>query len=315
VRVAHLLFIIGAVAGTGCVDGFGGSNVQIDLSTATPSQAAAGQTPRADQLPTDVHFRLYAIDEEIQDSGATIERLFELQRFEIHTIVNLTSPCYIETGANVRFPGLHVTQYRKKIEELTGITDIMNPPPGKSESELVETATAVQRMMNISALGGDTGIEVVVSASTAAYKAPDADCNGSGLPPPTCIDDASNARRLAECQTFWRDNPEFYEGTDRVLTAPLNGTLYGFVVGMNPINLAPVGGAQFFVPFSLAGVEEYAVFYQTDGMDTPGTLLLSGRPTVITRGVSHVDMTSPASANITANMAVFSDLGDDEVHF
>jgi hypothetical protein len=316
VRIAYLLFITVVVAaGTGCVDGFRGSNVQIDLSAATPSQAAAGQTPRPEQLPTNVHFKLYAIDEEVQDSGATIERLFELQRFEITTLVNLTSPCFIDTSTNARFPGLHVTQYRKKIEEVTGITDVANPPPGKSESELVEAATAIQRMSNIGALGGDMGIKVVTSASTEAYPAVDADCTGSGLPPPSCIDDATNGRRLAQCQTFWGNNPDFYEGTDRVLTAPLNGELFGFVVGMNPINLAPVGGAQFFVPYSLDGVEEYAVFYQTDGMDTPGTLLLSGRPTVVTRGVDHVDMTSPTSPNITANMAVFADLGEDDVQF
>ena len=52
-----------------------------------------------------------------------------------------------------------------------------------------------------------------------------------------------------------------------------------------------------------------------DGMDTPGSQLLFGRPTMPTRGVRHVHLVSPLSPALTAEMAVFSDLGQDDVHF
>jgi hypothetical protein len=315
VRVAYLS-ILALSGAAGCVDGFRGSNVQLDLSPGTPGQAAAGQAPRPGQLPADIHYRLYAVKEEEQDDGAVIDRLFELQRFEIHTIIDLNSPCFIDIAASVPFPGLHVTQYQAKTEEITGITDLANPPPGATEAQKIQAATAVKRMANITALGGDAGIKVLTSVSTTAYPAPDADCNGSGLPPPSCIDEASNERRLRLCGEIWGSDRELFEGTDRVLTAPLNGTTHGFVVGQNPINLGPVGGSQFFVEQSLSDVDEYAIYYQTDGVeDEPGTLLLSGRPHSTTRGVQHVNMTSPSSPNITADMAVFVDLGEDDVQF
>ncbi|MBA3498835.1 MAG: hypothetical protein M4D80_26350 [Myxococcota bacterium] len=299
------------IALSGCVDGFRGSNVLMDMSFATPAQTPAGATPRPNQLPTNSHYRFYAIKEETNR-----ENTFELQRFEVHGIIDPTSPCYIDIGEHVPFPGLHVSQYRAKVEEVTGITDISNPPPNTTQEQRIDAATAIVRMQNIAALAGDMGIKVVTSASAGDYPPVDADCNGGGLPPRTCIDTASNARRLAACQAAWAADPLLYEGTDRVLTAPLNGTTFGFVVGLNPINLAPVGGAQFFVDEALGGTDEYAIYFQTDGVeDDLGTLILSGRPRSPTRGVRHVHMTSPSSPNITADLAVFEDLGEDDTHF
>ena len=294
----------------GCVDGFRGSNVQADLSFATPAQAPAGSMPKPTQLPTNTHYRLYAITE-----GEASESAFEVQRFEVRTIVDLTSPCFIDAAPNARFPGLHVTQYRAKIEEVTGITDIANPPSTASDQDRIDAATAIQRQSNVNALAGDSGIKVVVSASANEYPAVDTNCDGTGLPPRTCIDDVSNSRRLAQCKAAWKADPTLYEGTDRVLTAPLNGTTFGFVVGLNPINMAPVGGAQFFVDEALGGSDEYAIYIQTDGVeDSLGTLFLSGRPTSPTRGVRHVHMTSPTSP-LTAELAVFEDLGEDDTQF
>jgi hypothetical protein len=281
----------------GCVEGFGGSNVQIDMAFPTP-------------VSTNTHYRLFSIKEEPDR-----ENTFEVQRFEVHKIIDLTSPCYIDVGEHVQFPGLHVSQFRAKTEEVTGITDIMNPPASSTEEQRIDAATAVVRMQNIASLSGDMGIKVVTSASAGGYPPVDADCDGGGLPPPSCIDNASNARRLARCQAAWDADPLLFEGTDRVLTAPLNGTTFGFVVGLNPINLAPVGGAQFFVDEALGGSDEYAIYVQTDGVeDNLGTLFLAGRPTSPTRGVRHVHMTSPTSP-LTAELAVFEDLGEDDTQF
>lgn len=302
--------ILAVITLAGCVEGFRGSNVQIDLSPGTPVQTSAGQTPGAGELPANGHFRIYAIDH-VDERDV----LFETQRFEIHKIVDLTSPCFIDLGPNVRFPGIHVSEFGRAVAADTGITDIANPPPGATEEQKIDAATAQQRMINVAALGGNNGIKVVSSASKALYPPVDADCDGSGLPPPMCTDPDDNARRLEICQAAWAADRDLFEGTDRVLTAPLNGTTFGMVVGFNPISPAPIGGAQFFVDEALDRIDAYAIYTQTDGVDAPGTQLLFGRPTMPTRGVMYVHLVSPSDPALTAEMAVFADLGQDDVHF
>jgi hypothetical protein len=319
--------VLALVVLAGCVDEFSGSNVQFDFSPSMPSQAPAGAMPKATELPTNIHFTLYAFQED-----PMVGRLFAVQDFEIHKIVELTSPCFIDVGAHVPHPGLHVTQYATVIGMDTGIPDISMPPPGATEQQKIDAATAVQREMNVAALAGDSGLKVVSGASPAAYDGVAADCNDTTkIPPPTCIDEASNKRRLDMCQAMWKDNPEYFEGTDRVLTAPLAGVTHGMVDGQNPINLSPVGGAQFFVDEALAGFDGFAVYWQFDDADldgmpdypagfpdaqkTPvGQLLLFGRPTEPTRDVLHVHMASPSSA-LTAELAIFANLGTDSTHF
>jgi hypothetical protein len=168
------------------------------------------------------------------------------------------------------------------------------------------------------------------------YPALAANCDDpNGIPPPTCTDDAANARRLAACQAAWDADPTLFEGTDRVLTKPLNGTIFGYVdIAMSPINFAPVGGAQFFVDTTLTDVDGYALYWQYDdangdGMpDYPssvpadkrselGEQVIFGRPSKPTRGVIHSHMTSTSAEYhlVTADLAVFEDLAQDDVHF
>ncbi len=307
--VRKQIFIVLALAG--CVDGFRGSNIQIDLSPGTPAQGLVGQAPGAGELPAAIHFKIFAI-EQVDDTDS----LLEVQRFEIHKIVDVTSPCFIDLGDNVRFPGIHVSEFERAVQDDTGITDLANPPPGATEAQMIDAATAQQRMANIARLGGAMGIKVVTSASEATYPAVDPDCTGTGLPPPACRDEASNARRLSICQQAWADDPLLFEGTDRILTAPLAGTTFGFVDGLNPITPTPIGGAQFFVEAALADTDEYAITFHADGTDDAGTLFLVGTPVDGPRGVRHVHLESPLLPGVvTAEMAVFPDLGDDEVHF
>jgi hypothetical protein len=297
----------------GCVDGFRGANVQIDLSPGTPVQARVGAAmPGAGELPANAHFTIYGIQH-----GGTADRLFELDRFEVHRVVDPTSPCFIDVGEHVPHPGLHVTAYAQKIAEDTGIADIANPPATATDEQKALLATAMQRMINVAKLASDQGLRAVASASTASYPTVASNCSGpdTQLPPPSCTDDASNARRLALCQAAWQADPDLFEGTDRILTSPLNGVTHGFVDGANPINMAPVGGAQFFVDESLDNIDAYAIYTQLDGMDGPGTQLLYGEPTTPTRGVRHVHLVDPAAPALTAEMAIFIDLGEDDVHF
>lgn len=286
--------------------------MQLDLAPDTPAQAGIGAAPRVGQLPTNAHYTLYGIQ-----TADDRERLFPLNTFEIHPIVDVGSPCFIDVGDHVRFPGLHATQYAKKLGEVTGITDYQNPPAGASENDKIDAATAAQREINIGLLGGDGGIKAVTSASYYLYPAMAADCTPSDtlIPPPMCTDEASNKRRLALCQKAWDADDSLWEGSDRVLTSPLAGTTYGLVDGMNPINLAPVGGASLFVDEAVSTMDAFAIFYQVDGMDNPGNLLLYGTPTHPTRGVSHVHLTSTTNPSLSADMAIFADLGEDDVHF
>lgn len=304
-RIATILLFCAS-----CVDGFRGSNVQIDLSPGTPAQASVGAMPGARELPADIHFKLLAI-QHLDDTDA----LIEVQRFEIHKIVDLASPCFIDVGENVRFPGIHVSEFERAVQDDTGIVDLMNPPADATPEQMIDAATAQQRMRNLAALGGAMGIKVVTSASESAYPAVDADCDGDGLPPPACRDDVSNARRLSICQAAWVADPLLFEGTDRVLTAPLAGTTFGFVDGLNPITPTPIGGAQWFVDVALEDVDEYAISFHPDGTDDGGTLFLVGSPTDGPRGVDHVHLDSPAFPGLTAELTVFPNLGEDEVHF
>ena len=103
-------FLAIALAAAGCIDSFHGSNVQFDFAQTMLVQASPGATPNANQLPSDVHFTFYAIE-----NTPTSSSLFAVQQFEIHRIVDLSSPCYIDVGAHVPFPGLHVSQYGNMI--------------------------------------------------------------------------------------------------------------------------------------------------------------------------------------------------------
>jgi hypothetical protein len=310
---------IALLALAGCIDEFHGSNVQVDFSPAMLVQASAqAMAPAEGEVASNSHFVLYAFQDAADADGNAIGHLFELQRFEIHHIVDLRSPCFIDVGPNVPVAGLHVTQFAAKIKELNGIDDIANPPPGKTEAQLIDVATAMQRQMNIGALASEQGPKVVTSQSKGAYVSVAPECNGIGIPPSTCTDDASNARRLELCENTWRDDIALYEGTDRILTSPLSGTTFGMVDGINPINLAPIGGAQFFVDEGLADFDGYAIYHIAD--DAPagalGELILFGRPvTQITRGVIRVEMTSLLYPAITADLAIFANLDQDEVHF
>ncbi|HEX3483234.1 MAG TPA: hypothetical protein VHT91_49825 [Kofleriaceae bacterium] len=305
----------------GCVNGFQGANVQLDLSTATPVQADVLKTPEAGQLPAATHFTLYAIQEQTLPDSTVQDHLFEVARFEVHNIVDTSSPCFIDVGDHVPYPGIHVTQFATRVQMDTQIPDPTHPPPGATPEQLELVVTALARMAKINAILGPGGLVAVTSASTTAYPTMAMDCNGppDQIPPPQCIDNASNQRRLQLCQQTWKTDGQLWEGTDRVLTAPLNGTTYGLL--HNPMTVAgtPVGGAQLFVDSALVGVDAYAIYFQADvppaGMEGPGTQLYFGRPTMPTRGVFHVHLVDPDNAAITSEMAVFADLGQDDVHF
>lgn len=268
--------------------------------------------------PDGTHYSIYAFEDDPMNG-----RIFQLDQFEVHDIVTMSSPCFIDVGEHVPHAGLHVSQYAKVIGMDVGIPDITNPPANATEADKVTAATAVQRETNAELIGGLVSgflpIKAVTSVSTAVYPAVGTDCSdANGIPPPDCTDDVSNKRRLTLCQAFWAANPNYYEGTDRILTSPLNGIAHGNVDGVNPVNMAPVGGAQFFIDEVLDGFDGFAIYQQMDGAaaNAPGTqILVGGKGTMETRGVTRVHMTDPTNPNLFADLAIFSDLGEDNVSF
>jgi hypothetical protein len=314
-----------AIGASGCVNAFKGSNVQIDLSPGAAIQVPQGATPGAAQFAADTHYSVYAIQNTLDDTGAvTGAAMFQLTTFEVHPIVDLASPCYIDVGDDVVHPGLHVSQFAAVTLADNGITDIANPPAAATETQKIDAATALQRKQNVDALASNSGIRAITSASPGNYGLVAADCNGTDptqIPPPSCTDDASNKLRLTLCKEAWSNHgtagTEYFEGTDRILTAPLSGVTFGFVDGKNPINTSPVGGSQFFVPQVLDTPDAYAIYVEKDDAtpSAPGTLVYYGKPTFLTQGVAHVHMTSTLFPSLTADMAIFSNLDQDNVHF
>jgi hypothetical protein len=311
-RATRITVAAALITTSGCVKGFQGSNLELDLLPGAPVQALVAMPPMGRELPAPVHFTLYAIQH-----GMTQDDLFEIVRFELHHIVDTSSPCYIDVGEHVPYPGIHVSSFLKRVSEDTGIMDPAHPPASASPLAVELAVSAAARMTAVAAIGAPGGLVAVTSASTSTYPAVAAACGGpqNEIPPPQCFDNASNQLRLQLCQATWKMDPNLWEGTDRVLTAPLNGVTHGTAVGLNPINMAPVGGAQFFVDNALDNIDAYAIYVQADGMDSPGMQLFFGRPTMVTRGVSHIHLTSPLSPLLTSEMAVFADLGQDDVHF
>jgi hypothetical protein len=324
---------------TGCIDEFSGSQLQIDFATKMPTQGSPYRAQRADELPPNIHFTLYAFDEQMDESGTTVGRLFEVQQFEIHRIVDIDSPCFIDVGEHVPIPGLHVSQFAAEILKKNGITDLANPG-NATEAQQVEAATAVERQENIQllmrtdeSLSPPAGPKAITSVSKAAYGAVASNCTDTnGIPPPECVEPDANQRRLEMCQAVWKAEPGLFEGTDRVLTDPLNGTTFGMVDGSNPINLAPVGGSAFFVEESLEGFDGFAIYWQYDDADGDGMpdypasvpaderrelgqLYLFGRPEPASRGVIHTHLTSLVNPLVTAELAIFANIDEDDVHF
>lgn len=318
-RATRVAVFVGlALVAPACNDAFDGANVQFDFSPAMPVQAsAAAAAPGTGELAAASHFTFYAIQ---IDGEARTTRLYAIAQFEIHHIVDLQSPCFIDVGDHVPHPGLQVSQYAKVIGQDTGVPDVTNPPASATETDKIEAATAVQREADVALLAGPNGLHAVTSASTAVYPPVAATCAAAAadatlIPPPTCTDDASNAQRLARCQAAWAADPALWEGTDRILTSPLAGTTHGFVDGANPITLSPVGGAQFFVDTVLRDADAFAVYSEADGADGTGELLLYGTPQLLTRGVLHVHMTNAVSTALTAEVAIFADLDADNTQF
>ena len=342
-RPSVRLFVLAASLGatTACIEPYGGSNVQIDFSTPTPAAARPGETPEANQPPAGTHMVLYATDYKYEtDAEGGLVRdettgaphvleatVFRIKEFELQPVINLDSPCFIDLE-ETRFPGLHVTQFARAVREQTGLVNVGDEfDPTKDQGDVQDVLTAERRMEVLPLLR--SRLKAVTSYAPHTYPAVDpagACINAGGdpsrIPPPSCIDAESNAVRLRLCEAEWAAaGPDFYEGSDKVFTIPLSGKFFGLVEGDNPINSGPVGGASMYVDYNLAGMDVFQINWEyNDPSADPmpqefGHHFLQGFPLRVTRGVINSRMVNLNDSQISASLAVFADLGDDDVHF
>ncbi len=339
----------------GCIEPLGGSSVQFTFAEGVQPATPRGQTPEPEQPPSDTFFTLYSADFDYYDedgngrpdldlNGEPLVRevyLYEVQRFEIRQLIDRSSPCFIDIEG-AEFAGVHVTQHARKMRESRGVTNPLDP--NVPYTDAVDVLTADKRNELLPRLENDlkavTSSDAYVEPGRADFQYPaTAPMGASGcvetnpgltdLPHPTCIDDASNALRLRLCHELWAAaGPEYYEGSDKVFTLPLNGTFRGIVEGTNPKNGGFVGGAALFVDENLIGHDAFVINWQYKDLDGDGApdapagmaselgfQYLGGRAEHITRGVINASLRNANSREIRAELSVFPELGDDDVHF
>lgn len=345
--VCHLWpgLVMGVFCLPACIEPNSGSNVQFDFGEGVQTATVAGVPSEEEQPPEDTYYALWAADYVYRDVNPADGRpdldmnneplvdqafLFEVQRFEIRSAIDRSSPCFIDLEGT-RFPGIHVTQFATAVRAATGITDPFLP--GQDPDDVSDVLTADRRASNLPLI--ESALKSVASYADFRYPAIGTQCaNEAGvdrmlIPPATCADPESNTLRLERCRLAWAANPEFYEGSDKVFTLPLNGRFFGMVEGMNPINNGFVGGSGFFVEPNLVDLEAYVLNWQYDDLDHDGAPdvpigspssptgfpYMQGKPVQVTRGTFTVSLRHATNPRITATMAIFPNLGSDDVHF
>lgn len=318
----------------GCIEPYGGSNVQIDFHETVPTAARPGDTPTPNQPPADTHMVLWGTDFAYQvnadgvpvldDAGnKTVERAFvyKVHEFELVPVIDPASPCFIDLEAT-RYPGLHVTRYAERLKADVGIDDPFED--GLDPGDVIDVLTAERRMDLLPSLASD--LKAVTSYSPYKYPPIAADCGDpNAIPPARCIADADNAVRLRLCRAAWTEaGPGFYEGSDRIFILPLSGVLFGLVEGSNPINGGPVGGSGVYVETNLASIDAYMINWEYDdpaadpagaARSATGYHFMGGTPERYSRGVINASMINDNDGNISADLSIFADLGTDNVHF
>src|SRR5262249_42088286 len=133
------------------------------------------------------------------------------------------------------------------------------------------------------------------------------------------------ATRLSTCTSIWQAHPGYYVGTDKVLTIPLNGTYYGLVEGQDPRNGGLLGGGQISSDVSVQGLEAMRVDWNFNAGDDPrrafyspsniGWHYMAGKAVERERGTYNITVVNQDFGQIRGEIAVFTDLGNDDVHF
>jgi len=240
--------------------------------------------------------------------------VFRLAQFDILPALDQADPCFIE-DETARFPGLHSTKvYAKTLEAAMADGMVTDQEAGEIASAQVRVANmgALQAALKVLAVHGDGVTHAAIAAATAT------------VPSPALIDEASNAARLAACRAAFAQIPEYYVGTDKVLTIPINGTYIGMVEGRDPRNNSFLGGGSIDVPESFPSFSFMRINWQFNAQNDPraptpaspiGYRCMSGSPVERERGVINVSMRNEAFAQISGEASIYTQLDADNVHF
>ena len=295
--------VLAAACLVACVEPFSGSKMELLFRSTI---LLPGDDGRYGRPPSDTHFELYGV----KDDSA-----FLLRSFDIKPVLLRADRCFIEEG-DARFPGLHSTQIEIKVREAAladgQVTDL----------EAGDIALAQRRVSLQPAL--ESQVRVVVAHDDALTAAVVGTFQAT-VPDPLATDDASNAQRLERCLAFFAEHPAYYVGTDKRLAIPINGIFFGVVEGRDPRNNGNLGGAAFDVDFNLEGIDALRINWQfndpadpriaTYGASPLGYHYMAGRPTQRLREVINVPMRHNDVAQIAGEIAIFVNVGDDEVNF
>jgi hypothetical protein len=136
--------------------------------------------------------------------------------------------------------------------------------------------------------------------------------------PPAVPDTASAADRRAACDAYTANDPLAYVPNPFQLTAPLHGTIYGFVKFISVTPPSNYDGFRIDSPLNLKGVQE--IFFTAEGNTVDpknrGPLFLTSQRTQGGLDVVHFDLThADPMGTATGTAALEVDLDTDPVQF
>jgi hypothetical protein len=299
-----VVVILGGALLSACVDNFNGSVIELYLHGGV--QVPGDDPGGFGRPPSDTHYEIYVG----KDSS-----VFHVIDFDIRPVIDMANPCFIEE-AGARFAGLHSTQIVAKTIDAAMADGTVD------DVEAGDIANAMTRFANMGLL----------QASLKALTLHEAGLTNAVLddllqtvPPADMTDDATNAQRLAVCQAIWRKHPGDYVGTDKVLSVPLNGVYYGLVQATDPRNGSFLGGGSVDSSLALDAFDSFRVNWNwNDPADArkanypPSTIgyhYMAGKPVQRERGVTNVSIVNDDFTQIAGDVSIFTNLGEDDVHF
>jgi hypothetical protein len=306
-QASAVTLVWGAVlAGTvgSCVKSFDGSKIELYLhgGVQVPGDDPSGYG----RPPSDTHFEIWVA----RDQSA-----FHVFDFDLRPVIDINDPCFIEEEGS-RFQGLHSTKIIDKLTE-AAMAD------GKvTDREAGDIASARIRVANMGALAATLKVITLHEAGLTNAKLRDALAN---IPTPDKTDDATNLARLAACKAVWSAHPGYYVGTDKTLAVPLAGTYYGMAEGVDPRNNAFLGGGQVDSDLSFPNFDALRINWNWNDPNDPrkaslpptndGYHYMAGTPVMQERGVINVTLVNHDFSQISGDVSIFTNLGQDDVHF
>ena len=249
------LGLVALVTGSGCVDTFEGSKVEVlfrrgvHVPGGQPEMNGDVVYNPGGRPPAGTHYEMHvAVDSE----GV---RVFHMRNFQIAPIVTMEADCFIE-GADTIYPvydgeeeprGLHVSQWYDKL-----LTLYMEDG-SISDAEAGVLADAQSRLASVGALHETVRAVVQYPLGFGAPEGKyaqfvaDKEALEAALPAREATDPAANGQRFELCQAFFDKYPNYYVGNDRTISIPTAGELIGVVDGQDPRNLGFIGGADFTI--------------------------------------------------------------------